>query len=304
MMRHIRPEVESGQFTVDANTGPAREAQMRAEAALGAAQTKADDRRLSEMEAKHRRGVAEAEFREQRERAGRARNLHGEANRSVNELDTASQFQNIGTRVKAAEESASLSEKTAELNKRNLEYVQTQKELTQSLVELENARYEAGVAALDVQRNRLDLLRQEEEFGKSAARAFGLMSEGDKQAIVEAARQAKEAGIDSLTQEQKGGLASNPATRDFQARLAEERGRNDPRLRELNEITGDRGLGNVEAERRNLEQEIARESAELTARFKESLATVMTESAKDLSDALLQVMKSSITQVVNDIRTQ
>lgn len=87
------------------------------------------------------------------------------------ERDVSESIKRVYTAL-SAEESASLSKKTAEWRKRSAEYAEAEKARMQSLVELENAGYEACVAAQDVQRSRLDLLRAEERFVKSAARQY------------------------------------------------------------------------------------------------------------------------------------
>ena len=153
-----------------------------------------------------------------------------------------------------------------------------QEQKKQNLAALAKAESDARKAMISLDKARVGVLDQQLNLIKSQATSFGSLTGAEKQAVLEASRQAKNQGYRSLSEDQKGLLARGGFgewLQDQQAKI----GMNSPILAEANRNLGmDRGnFGDVQKERNAAQQRVLQAVQVDEQQFAESMADKMEE---------------------------
>jgi hypothetical protein len=131
-----------------------------------------------------------------------------------------------------------------------------QKDSQESLLNLAQKQRDARQAEIGVLRTQLDLVTQQEERVKGGALSFATSSIPDQQALLDATKQLKDRGFDTLTREQQGMLGGNALTQRLFEEKARESASANPVFKQLLAETGNKNLADLAGEKTKLQQEI------------------------------------------------
>jgi hypothetical protein len=193
----------------------------------------------------------------------------------------------------------------AEANAAATQYNQAQQDLEKkrgSVADAEKeaakARYDYETKILDIRRNQLSIVEKEVEKGRAGAVASGMAAPGDTAQIRAAVEQGQKYGWGTLTQRQKGMVASDPDAADWARQQSEAAGRNDPDRQGIRRALGKQELW-VEEETANARRDaIAGDEADANARYKKTIG----DSAMAMRDELVTAIADAITLSLQNIR--
>ena len=141
-------------------------------------------------------------------------------------------------------------------------------------------------------RAQLSILDDQIAKQKGGQRQFGALSGVEQQSLVDVARRFKQGGRQSITQEELNMLRGNGLTADWAGKKIDADLTNNISLKQLNEITGQRDLGELEKAREKLKTEV-----DMKVQLdEEQVAKLMTEQLKklNLKDLLGEIVKSQL----------
>jgi hypothetical protein len=333
LVQFLNPRIEPGQFQVGPGTAAARQGVFGAQADAAAARDLAADRQrraakaaadAKALEDQAKRAGDDAQGAQNRAEEARQKvagrggfgafvgdvlSLRGAAGAATGvNLGSAGRDQLLADREaarKAEEEAATktgqaqeLASKATAAGKENLEAQKAAQDAVTKAAEAEGAVRRAN---LEVQRDKLNLLKSEEDTSRRTARTLGSMNEGELQSTLAAIEQIKAHGIETATDQQRAQVRQ--AAPEFIGKIEEERGQTGT-AKQIQEATGQRLLGDVAKERQALAGTITIEAKVDEAQTKEAIGKALRDASGELKDAFLQLAKDAVRQVALDIQQQ
>lgn len=310
----------------DAQTGAARQAADQARAALAEAEERLAARRGEYDAAPERdimrRAQGDWEWADFQARQGRsmARRATGELQRSggflggvfSNSLSIVSGLaewqRNQNRRADAAAGQGWAERQQTEANAAAQQYNAAQADLEKRRGAVADAEKEAAKARLDyeakildIRRNQLSLLETEVEKGRSGAVASGMAAPGDTAQIRAAVEQAQKYGFASLTQRQKGLVASDPDAADYARQQAEALGRNDPDRQAIRVALGKQDLWVQEESANGMRDAINADQAAVNAAYQKTIGDSMQTFRNDVVDAIAEAIAMALGNIRGDV---
>lgn len=157
----------------------------------------------------------------------------------------------------------------------------------------------AAQAQLALDRDRLALATQRLEGGRAGAAFAGAARPGELEALLAAQRQAKQFGVQSLTDEQRGLFqAFGPLGQTFLQQQFEARGRQNPLFGQALQGFGVQGgLGALEQGQAALQDAIRQATAAANAANKDLIANALGDSQRDLGKIIADVIQAQAGQI-------
>lgn len=195
-----------------------------------------------------------------------------------------------------------LSRSLIELEARRNELVAARERQQASIGNAVQAESAHRKALIGIDRERLQVLVEQEQRIKGAATSFGALSEAEKTEAVEVANRAKQQGFGALTPEQKA-LLQRAGGGDFVQKGNENIGLRDDRFKQIQEAIGEKAdLRGVQKQRVELENKIALDvqldQKKLATDMKDQLVPVLDE----LRRLIVDQAKIQIQQMITNLR--
>lgn len=192
--------------------------------------------------------------------------------------------------------------KIAEAQRQNAQYAKIAQEANEKRAAAAQKNYEWAKAELEVKKNDLAIGRNLEATVKGGAAQFADLMNGDRDNLIDAAKQAKAQGYQSLSPEQRQLLQSNQITAEFARNSAIESVRNDPQLQELGGIIGVRtDITGIENSNKQLAQNIVAETARINVEFKREVIGNLETAVGQLADTVKDALVATIEKLRTDL---
>jgi hypothetical protein len=169
-----------------------------------------------------------------------------------------------------------------------------QEEVQRSLLDLAQRRSDVRKGEVVLQQRELEVLKQQESLTRGQFQSFGRLHRGEQAAALQAARQARQFGQQSLSPEQLQ-LLERGGAGDYVARLLEQRGAASPFAGEFRALTGMQG-GAGELER------VLREKVRVAQEIQIAVQVDNQKLAQEVADALAERMKDLVR--LTELRVQ
>jgi fused signal recognition particle receptor len=296
--------------------GQLRLAQVQAEERARAAASVQFDERQALIARQRERQDAEA-------RLAEARTREAQAQREADDAKAAQRNKGFGLSPAAIAQNQRIDERAEErqnaLSQARLSTLKAEQQVRekitaeqQQLERLEKAglatiqaNVEAAKARLEVQKNQIALLREQESAQKQQARFFGTADEGTRQAAVRAIEAFKRGGLDALTPDEiELAKQVNPRIAEEIIRAQEQRGLATEENRRVEQLTGYTGLNDLKAEIQQQQENLTRQMLELQKEQAALVERTMAENLKQFTDLFVKAVEAAITNVRSEAAKQ
>ena len=282
----------------NAATGAANQAFAEAETGLDSAQ-----RAMMAMQAARDQQAARVAEAEARVRDSRTISL--DASRAANQANAAyknmwvdisgdGKMRAAGATASAGRASDAVAEAETEAQRQRNELVKQENALKQQGDLLARNRLNMAQAELGVMRNRLDVLKQEQNTVKSGAAQFADMSPGEQKALQRALEQLQTSGYGSLSRGQRQRLSGSSLTSDLTRNAAIDFAKDNPLFQQITAAAGLRGIDQSATAISQLQTELANKQAQTTADLSKALADNNDKFAEKMVDLFKKDYDSKI----------
>jgi len=278
-------------------TGAARQAVAEAQAGVRAAQLELDAQQKLAGEAKGRIGSAKDAYAQAQANAANAaaeyQKAAGDPSKGgrVSEAEAAQRGEAMQTAVSNAGARVEQAQKDAQAT------ITAEKEKQEKL---DRAKLQLAQAELGVARNRVELLRQQEQAGRQGSAQLATMNPAERQGLMIAAEKLKGGKWDELSPLEKEMLGGNAFTSEAYQKEAERRGADTEEGKKLGQMFNVGDWRDKKKEADDAESDIAKRQAEITAQGAEKYAEVQ----KKFLDELMKLFAEINTQAIANLRNE